>query len=66
MPVFTFVCDKCGLEKKAVAYSWETPFECPHCHLEMTRRIRASNFILKGTGYHSTDYTRFGPKRLRR
>lgn len=65
MPVFTFVCLKCGLEKTAVAYSWETPYDCPYCHLEMEHRIKTCNFVLKGSGFHSTDYTRTGPK-LRR
>ena len=66
MPVFTFICEKCGLEKTAVARSWETPYKCPHCLLEMTRRIRGgSSFILKGSGFHSNDYTKTGPKQGR-
>ena len=63
MPVFTYVCLKCGLEKSVVARSWEdAPCRCPYCHLDMEPRIRGCNFVLKGSGFYQNDYGRHGPK----
>ena len=62
MPVYTFECPKCGFEVDKVAQPQDTPPECPYCHLEMERKIASCSFILKGSGFHSTDYTRNKPK----
>ena len=62
MPVYTFACPKCGLAVNIVSQVQDNPPECPYCRLDMERQIKSCGFVLKGTGFHGTDYTRNKPK----
>jgi putative FmdB family regulatory protein len=63
MPVYTFACPKCGLAVNKVSQVKDNPPECPYCRLEMERKIKpCGGFVLKGSGFHGTDYTRYKPK----
>ena len=62
MPIHTFICPKCNLESVEVVRRNDPYPHCPYCHLEMEKRICDCNFILKGSGFHNTDYTHHGPK----
>jgi len=66
MPVYTFACPKCGLAVNKVSQVQDASPKCPYCHLEMDRQIKSCGFVLKGSGFHDTDYTRYKPKQRRK
>ena len=62
MLVYTFACPKCGLAVNKVSQVHDTSPKCPYCRLEMERQIKSCGFVLKGAGFHGTDYTCYKPK----
>ena len=66
MPVYTFVCPKCGLEVNKVLQARDNPPECPYCRLEMERQIKpCAGFVLKGSGFYTNDYSQTMSKQRR-
>lgn len=61
MPIYEYECPKCGVKEV-----WEKisdnpdgkPVKCdsPGCTSKMSRKISASAFHLKGSGWYKTDY----------
>ncbi|MBT3423832.1 MAG: hypothetical protein HN921_09140 [Bacteroidetes bacterium] len=62
MPIYSFNCPKCGLAVNKVSQVRDNPPVCPFCRLEMDRQIKPCGFVLKGSGFHGTDYTHYQPK----
>jgi putative FmdB family regulatory protein len=63
MPVYTFVCPKCGLTVNKVSQVKDAFPKCPYCRLEMDRQIKpCAGFVLKGEGFFVNDYPRYHPK----
>ena len=60
MPVYEYHCDGCDsyfdAEQRITADPLDT---CPQCGGQQVRRlISQSTFVLKGTGWYTTDYAR--------
>ncbi|MDQ7032102.1 MAG: zinc ribbon domain-containing protein [Desulfonauticus sp.] len=59
MPIYEYQCDECG----HVFEEWQKNFSeqkvvCPVCNGETHRLISSTSFILKGSGWYVTDYSR--------
>ena len=65
MPVYSYVCELCGYTVKRLFPIVHHPPECGNCEILMKREINSAGFILKGSGFHNTDYTHLGPKKER-
>ena len=56
MPIYEYICPKCGAELEVLQKLNDDPPICEECSEEMEKQIGLSNFILKGTGWYKTDY----------
>lgn len=71
MPIFTFKCEKCGefefiepspsqffLKNSIDLYDDSAIIPCVHCEASSSKvfSVGQSSFVLKGTGWYSTDY----------
>jgi len=57
MPIYEYVCEKCGLEIERVQKITDPPIAIHvDCGGRLKRLISNSSFILKGTGWYVTDY----------
>lgn len=59
MPIYEYRCEECA----QVFEEWQNDFEerdapCPVCGAHSKRLISHSAFILKGSGWYATDYSR--------
>lgn len=57
MPIYEYACDSCGHQfEKLVRIGAEAP-PCPECEgAEVRKRVSASGFILKGSGWYKDHY----------
>lgn len=57
MPIYEYACDTCGHQfEKLVRIGAEAP-PCPECEAtEVRKRVSASGFILKGSGWYKDHY----------
>ncbi|MDR2401398.1 MAG: zinc ribbon domain-containing protein [Deferribacteraceae bacterium] len=57
MPIYEYVCEKCGnkIEKLVSVSSGEETFPCP-CGGAARKKISLSSFQLKGGGWYQSDY----------
>ena len=59
MPIYEYVCTKCGNEFEQLQRFSEKPLEkCKKCGGKLHKLISTSSFHLKGTGWYVTDYSR--------
>jgi len=58
MPIYEYVCKRCGLEKDVLQKLSDAPLTtCPQCHEEtFSKKISAAGFRLSGTGWYETDF----------
>ena len=57
MPMYRYVCEKCGNEKVVLHGMNENPkVICDRCGWEMKRTIGRVGVIFKGSGFYSTDH----------
>lgn len=59
MPIYEYRCGDC----EQIFEEWQTGFEerelpCPVCGGKSRRLISNTSFVLKGTGWYTTDYCR--------
>jgi len=59
MPIYEYQCQQCG----QVFEEWQSNYEekelsCPVCNGVSKRLISNTSFILKGSGWYVTDYSR--------
>ncbi|GIW43996.1 MAG: hypothetical protein KatS3mg077_1278 [Candidatus Binatia bacterium] len=60
MPIYEYLCPKCG-EFEVTQRITEDPLKrCPTCRSKVQKLISASSFQLKGSGWYLTDYARAG------
>jgi putative FmdB family regulatory protein len=66
MPIYEYVCQKCGHELEALQKLTDGPLrKCPACGaLRLKRLVSAPQFRLKGTGWYETDFKNGNKKRL--
>ncbi len=60
MPIYEYVCPTCGEFEQMQKITEPTLTVCPQGHAGVERKISASGFILKGSGWYITDYQRKG------
>lgn len=58
MPIYEYQCDACGHQLEALQKISDAPLKtCPECHRDSLRkRVSASAFRLKGSGWYETDF----------
>lgn len=57
MPLYEYVCLKCGKEHEILQKFSDDPVKtCPDCKGEMKKLISNTSFVLKGNGWYATDY----------
>ena len=58
MPIYEYQCQSCGHVHEALQKLSEAPLtECPSCKKpELTKKISAAGFRLKGGGWYETDF----------
>jgi len=61
MPIFEYRCQHDHLFEKLCDRNAPNPL-CPECGCSATRLFSSPAFRFKGSGFHSTDYTKHGPK----
>jgi putative FmdB family regulatory protein len=59
MPIYEYVCTQCGSEIEVIQRFTDPPLEtCGACSGKLQKKISASTFHLKGSGWYVTDYAR--------
>jgi putative FmdB family regulatory protein len=62
MPIYEYLCEKCGLEFEREQRISEDPIKtCPECRARRVKRlISQTSFVLKGGGWYSDLYSSSG------
>jgi len=59
MPIYEYVCQKCGKKTEAIQRMGERPLRvCPHCGGKLKKVASAPAIQFKGSGWYVTDYAR--------
>jgi putative FmdB family regulatory protein len=59
MPIYEYVCGKCGQKTEVIQRMGEAPLKvCPHCGGKLKKAISAPAIQFKGSGWYVTDYAR--------
>ena len=59
MPIYEYVCGKCGRRTEVIQRIGERPLKvCPHCGGKLKKAISAPAIQFKGSGWYVTDYAR--------
>jgi len=58
MPIYEYVCAKCGHSMEAIQRMTDEPLkDCPECgEAALQKKISAAGFRLKGDGWYETDF----------
>jgi putative FmdB family regulatory protein len=63
MPTYTYRCTKCGEEYEVVQSMSDPPLKrCKKCRGALRRTFHPVGIVLKGPGFHRTDYRKPEPK----
>ncbi len=60
MPIYEYLCKKCGMFEVTQRITENPLGRCPTCRQKVQRLISNTSFQLKGTGWYLTDYARKG------
>jgi len=60
MPIYEYLCEKCGEFEVTQKITAQRLDVCPTCGQEVKKLISNSTFKLMGTGWYVTDYARKG------
>ncbi|HTO87502.1 MAG TPA: FmdB family zinc ribbon protein [Thermoanaerobaculia bacterium] len=59
MPIYEYVCGKCGEKTEVIQRIGERPLKvCPRCGGKLRKAFSAPAIQFKGTGWYVTDYAR--------
>ncbi len=59
MPIYEYRCKGCGKEFEVIQKFSDAPVKkCAACGGEVDKIISQSSFVLKGSGWHATDYAK--------
>lgn len=58
MPIYEYVCKKCGEFEVTQRITEPALRKCPTCKSKVERILSRSSFVLKGSGWYATDYGR--------
>lgn len=56
MPIYEFVCKKCGRFDDLIPFSKIKEIVCPKCSGKVKRILSSFSPVFKGTGFYETDY----------
>jgi putative FmdB family regulatory protein len=57
MPTYTYRCNKCGEETEVFQSMSDPPLKrCKQCRGALRRTFHPVGIVLKGSGFHKTDY----------
>jgi len=58
MPIYEYVCQKCGHELEVMQKMSDKPLtKCPDCRGKLEKVFSQTSFQLKGSGWYASDYT---------
>jgi putative FmdB family regulatory protein len=60
MPIYEYLCQKCGTFEISQRITEDPLGKCPRCRGKVKKLISNTSFQLKGTGWYVTDYARKG------
>ncbi|MEN6474045.1 MAG: zinc ribbon domain-containing protein [Syntrophaceae bacterium] len=61
MPIYEYKCVKCNHEFEVMQKFSDAPVkDCPKCNGQVKKRVSATSFQLKGSGWYLTDYAKKG------
>jgi len=58
MPIYEYLCQKCGTIEVTQRITEKPLGKCPECKGKVKKLISNTSFQLKGTGWYITDYAR--------
>jgi len=59
MPIYKYVCEKCGSHTEVIQKISDPPRKrCEKCRGKLTKEVSRTSFQLKGSGWYATDYPR--------
>ncbi|WGL18495.1 zinc ribbon domain-containing protein [Microbulbifer bruguierae] len=66
MPIYEYQCKACGHQMEALQRMSDAPLtDCPACEkAELSKKISAAGFRLKGGGWYETDFKTGSKKNL--
>jgi len=63
MPIYEYVCEKCGNHLEVMQKVTDEPLKrCTNCRGKLEKIISRTSFQLKGSGWYKSDYSSTGPK----
>ena len=58
MPIYEYVCEKCGSRIEVIQKVGDTPRKrCSKCKGKLEKKISRTSFQLRGSGWYKTDYS---------
>ncbi len=60
MPIYEYLCKKCGEFETTQRITDKPLTKCPTCRGKVSKLISSTSFQLKGSGWYITDYGRSG------
>ncbi|HQP30314.1 MAG TPA: zinc ribbon domain-containing protein [Deltaproteobacteria bacterium] len=61
MPIYEYRCMNCNHEFEVMQKFSDSPVkDCPKCSGQVKKRVSATSFQLKGSGWYLTDYAKKG------
>ena len=58
MPIYEYKCGKCGVFELIQRITEDSIKRCPTCKSKVERIVSRTSFVLKGSGWYATDYSR--------
>lgn len=59
MPIYEYVCEKCGSQIEAIQKVSDPPLKkCQNCRGKLKKVVSRTSFQLKGGGWYASDYAR--------
>lgn len=64
MPIYEYVCEKCGSHVEVLQKVGEAPLKrCQKCRGKLEKVVSRTSFQLKGSGWYATDYSSKKPSK---
>jgi putative FmdB family regulatory protein len=59
MPIYEYLCEKCGSHIEVIQKINDAPLKrCSKCRGKLEKTVSRTSFQLKGSGWYVTDYSR--------
>ncbi len=58
MPIYTYLCDNCGVQfEKQQSFNDQPLYRCPECGKKALRKVyQPVGIVFKGSGFYATDH----------